>query len=131
MKEIKISDLLYFSIPIVIFLYFARQYILSIYYSTTCKKWPKVKGRISISPYISDTWEEDRFSTSDPIGKTVNLRYNYTVNGVEYEGDNISFKLGIITNSNLLYRLANMYEVNDEVDVYYNPSKPHVSVLKP
>jgi hypothetical protein len=131
MKEIKIDDLLFISIPIAFFLYFARQYILSIYYSTICKKWPKVKGKISISPYVSDTYGNDRFSTRHRIGKTVNLLYNYTVNGVEYEGDNISFKLDIITNSNLLYRLANMYQVNDEVDVYYHPRKPQVSVLKP
>jgi hypothetical protein len=131
MKEIKTGDLFYLSIPIAFFLYFARQYILSIYYSTTCKKWPKVKGKISISPYVSDMWGQNSSGMRYRLGKSVNLRYNYTVNGVEYEGDNISFKLDIITNSNLLYRLGNMYQVNDEVDVYYHPRKPQVSVLKP
>jgi hypothetical protein len=92
-----------------------------------------VKGKILISPHISDVWGGGGggLRTRKQIGRTVNIRYSYIVNGVEYHGDNISFRLDIITSSNLFDRLSTMYEVNQEVDVYYNPKKPDISVLNP
>ncbi|HUI92937.1 MAG TPA: DUF3592 domain-containing protein [Chitinivibrionales bacterium] len=126
-----VFDAVLIAAAIITVLYYCRELIVSVYYSTACKKWPKAKGRITMSPNTSDVWGDDDGGLRNKIGTTVKLGYEYQVDGIEYHGSNISFKTDVITNSNLLCRMVNMYQVNDEIDVYYHPKKPHISVLNP
>jgi hypothetical protein len=122
-----IFDLLSIFVGFIVILFLIRNYLLSLWYSTICKKWPSVIGKITITPHIEDTWSSN--SSHMESGSSVHLKYEYEVDGEKYDGNNISFKISVINNPVLARKMAEMYEKGEEVDIYYHPKKPYISVL--
>lgn len=116
-------------IVLAVIIYKIKDRIQPFLYSRQCKNWPKTKGKITLTPNTDDSSEKSRVIASIRSGSTISLEYEYEVNGVSYEGDNISFKLSGVKNEVLAKRLAEEYERGQEVDVYYHPKKPAISVL--
>jgi|WetSurMetagenome_2_1015567.scaffolds.fasta_scaffold00173_9 hypothetical protein len=109
-------------------LFFLRRHISWIRYSAACKKWPHVTGRITEAPRASDA--DVRPLRTGLGGHIPEIRYSYSVDGRDYEGANVSFDVEIRSNPTLLRRIAEHYEVGEEVAVYYDPKRPGVSVLR-
>jgi hypothetical protein len=110
-------------------LFLLRQHIPWLRYAAACKKWPRVTGRIVDSPTSDDS--TDGQSRAYHGGRAQAVLYSYSVDGKEYEGDNISFDAEIRRNPALMGKAAEMYEIGEEVLVYYDPKNPHISVLRP
>ncbi len=106
-----------------------RQHIVSVWYSAACRKWPQTTGRITSTPYNDD--EPDHAFRLGKASGTIEIRYVYSVEGEEYEGNTISFNPELRKNPTLLRRAAQLYGIGEEVPVYYHPKKPYLSVLKP
>lgn len=61
---------------------------------------------------------------------TPKIEYNYTVNGVNYSGNKISFEIVSATNYDWAQNKVNLYYKGKNVTVYYNPENPSESVLE-
>ncbi len=111
-------------------LFFLRRYIPLIAYGAACKKWPHATGKIIEAPQTAESPPEHGYRMGrGPL--SVRIRYAYRVGEKEYEGDNVSFDPEIRGNSAMLRKVAELYEKDGEVVVYYNPKRPGISVLRP
>jgi hypothetical protein len=110
-------------------IYKLRESLLTHWYSVQCKDWPKTKGKIILTPHTDDSLEMSASHGHVKRGSTIRLKYEYDVGGETFEGDTISFKVSVVRNDTLARRLSEMYEKGQEVDVYYHPKKPSISVL--
>lgn len=120
-------DVIIIFIILLYVLYLLRNHIVMYWYSVQCKRWPKVIGKIIITPQQNDIFNLE--SSPSKKGLTIGIVYEYSVNNKTYEGETISFTLSGVKNPVLARRLSEMYENGQEVDVYYNPKKPEISVL--
>lgn len=110
-------------------LYLLRQSIPWLLHGRACKKWPFVTGKITDAPESEDS--DDQPGRSHKRGGSAAILYSYSVDGKEYEGDNVSFDPELRRNAAFLRRVAEMYATGDEVKVYYDPKRPEISVLRP
>ena len=104
------------------------------WYSLTCKKWPKTKGKIVTTPRSKNDDDDDespRTKGGFRSGYGLSLTYEYTIDGKTYEGDTVSFNMAVTKNPILAEKLGSVYDPGQEIDVYYNPKKHSISVLKP
>jgi hypothetical protein len=87
--------------------------------------WPKARGNV-IKSYVR------RAVTTG--GSNVNVMpevvYIYSVDGVDYRGNRIFF-LEDGTGSSWSQKKAEKYKVEQQIEVYYNPQDPSISVLEP
>ena len=60
-----------------------------------------------------------------------NIVYSYTLHGVRYENDRLSFFDGASENTALADSILALYPVGKEVTVHYNPDDPGDAVLEP
>ena len=104
-----------------------RNWIINTYHAVQCKKWPMVKGKIINTPHANEFYgtNSSGMVSSNPTRYEVRIKYEYKVNGIEFEGTTLSFNESVANNP----LASDMYENGDEVDVYYNPKKPEISVL--
>jgi Protein of unknown function (DUF3592) len=103
-----------------------RKWIINTYYGIQCKKWPGVKGKIINTPHADEIYQTGSQSASTYLtGYKVRIKYEYKVNGIDFEGATVSFNDSVANNP----LATEMYENGDEVDVYFNPKKPSISVL--
>ncbi|KAA0005652.1 MAG: DUF3592 domain-containing protein [Thermoplasmata archaeon] len=58
------------------------------------------------------------------------IEYSYTVNGVNYSGDKISFEIVSTTDYEWAQNKVDLYYKGKNVTVYYNPENPSESVLE-
>jgi hypothetical protein len=120
--------------PIIFAILISCFFALLIYWFRTsiiawqAKRWPKVKGIITVTPRESEIHGGSGLQTK--IGAIVKLQYEYEVNGIQYTGNTISFNPMITNNPTLLSKYLEFYEKGEEVDVYYNPKNPDISVLR-
>ena len=82
--------------------------------------WPTTPGRI----LTSDITTVDRLGRDSFLPR---LRYRYTVDGTEYQGSRLSFRIYTYPHRAIL--AAYHYPAGDLVTVHYNPAAPDRSVL--
>ena len=92
--------------------------------------WPSVQGKIERAEIKKVSLSERLKSTQDFVATAV---YHYQVNGVEYEGNEISTR-AMLSSRNARYVLKRHLEyvqqnANGELTVYYHPQKPVKAVL--
>jgi hypothetical protein len=109
-------------------LYLLRQSIPWLLHGRACKKWPFATGKITDAPESEDS--DDRSGRSHKRPGSATVLYSYSVDGKEYDGDNVSFDPEIRRNPAFIRRVAEMYTTGDEVRVYYDPKRPEISVLR-
>lgn len=88
----------------------------NLYLANASKLWNKVKGTVVKMPGNS---KGDR------------LIFEYTVNGVSYNSQNICFTNTKSPMNEGIRKFEEKYSLNKIVDVYYNPEKPKQAVLEP
>ena len=89
--------------------------------------WPTVPGRVTMRDVIRPT---DRGRTSLPAFRwAADVRYTYSVDGVEYEGDKSTLPWSATgSRKSAEQELA---RIPDETDVRYDPADPKTSCLYP
>lgn len=99
------------------------------------RQWSTVDGSV-ISSYISDarmleqTSYNDVKIRKDVVEYTLNVSYEYEVDGINYFGDNLGFMPGKKSRSLAsIERLMGQFSEGKKVAVYYNPSDPSDSIL--
>lgn len=91
------------------------------------QNWPSTTGRILFSSVEQRRTSNARggYSTSYyPV-----VRYDYTVNGQQYQGGTINFGQVGLGSYNAVAQKAAQYPVGSMVQVYYNPENPADAVL--
>jgi hypothetical protein len=101
--------------------YFRKRFVLA----KQSHSWPKVKGSI-----ISEATQENTDHKGKAAASTQQVKYNYIVGQKRYTATRISF-FGHIRFSFLMPEKPQRYWRGQNVDVYYDPSAHHVSVLQP
>jgi len=98
--------------------------------------WPTVDGTITSS--MIDVYEERDTSTGDddfpPTYTTYyepEITYSYSINGVDYSFDKISFSRTRFVIQSEAQEVIDEYSTGTNVTVYYNPSNPSEAVLEP
>lgn len=118
-KKFSITKLLYLACTIVgaITLFIgARDYL----WAKDSVDWPRVKGEV-LSSYIKSSSKKYRAM----------VEFGYSVEGKEYIGNLICFTYDGHATTSTAESYVNDYSEGSTVNVYYNPSSPSVSVLKP
>lgn len=87
-------------------------------------QWPSVEGVIVESRLESRRRQDSTLSYDVPI-----IVYEYTVDGVQYEGDRITFLS--VSSTQEAPEMAEQYPVGTRVNVYYDPSDPNEAILLP
>ncbi len=83
--------------------------------------WPTTEGKIVDIRLIGrKSWMNN-----------IELRYNYTVGGVEYTGRNLTLFPNTIFGKDRLNEILEQYHAGQYVKVYANPEKPKDAVLEP
>lgn len=83
------------------------------------KSWPSVKGEIT----------ESKIKYRDK-GKKIIVSYSYEVEGHSFTGKKFSYNRQINVGSyKKIHKLLEPYKKGNRVNIFYNPSKPHKSVL--
>jgi hypothetical protein len=90
--------------------------------------WPKTRGRILSSAIVEDSM---RTATGQVgTGFYPRVTYTYSVAGKEYTGERISFG-DLRLNYTDAENVKSKFNVDDEVDVSYNPEDPAEAALAP
>lgn len=58
------------------------------------------------------------------------VKYSYTVNGAQYNGDTIAFGMGSYGDKKGADAVVDKYTTSNELNVYYDPGNPGTSVLQ-
>ncbi len=87
--------------------------------------WPTAEGRVTSS-------EVARVSDADGgVTYSPKIIYEYTANGVQYEGHTIKFGENTYGSKRKADGIAADYAIGKTVIVYYDPQEPERSVLEP
>lgn len=86
--------------------------------------WPQARGHI-ISSSVK-TWRTSRGTWYEP-----QVRYEYRVDGVRYEGKRLSYSQMRFVREEPACKIVSEYPAGSELMVYYSPKKPQRSVLVP
>lgn len=92
-------------------------------------EWPTVIGKITHSQVASEY-------SRDSDGRTTkmyypNIKYDYTVNGVDYKGDKHQLKQVKSSPDTFAREAVSEFPVNKTVPVYYSPDDASLAVLSP
>lgn len=90
-------------------------------YSMQSAHWPRVSGKIvesSVTPYGETQWQAQ-------------VRYQYKVDDILYESTRPRFVNIRFKNRDAAEYVSQTYGANKEVPVFYHPSNPEISVLRP
>lgn len=91
------------------------------------QNWPTTEGVILTSEVKTDLGKSDDV---EPKYKAA-VTYRYAVGGYEYTGERVSFSGQTFLEKGKADSLVKRYNKGKRVKVYYDPKKPHVSVLEP
>lgn len=91
--------------------------------------WPTVSG-VVIDSY-ADTYQKFDQDGDYIMYYFARVEYEYSVDGTNYSSSNLDFRAHMSTFAGAADALVNQYPAGIKVEVYYNPSKPDVSVLIP
>lgn len=80
------------------------------------RRWPTIPGRVV---------------RSEIRERRAVIRYRYAVEGNEYEGTDVAAGDWPYRTGRSVARRVQLYPVDAQVTVYYDPRQPHVAVLKP
>ncbi|MBI2122008.1 MAG: DUF3592 domain-containing protein [Candidatus Sungbacteria bacterium] len=94
--------------------------------ATASQSWPAVEGVIKISEF---TTNRDRDDGGVTYGASI--VYDYTVKGTVYSGSNVHFGQYSTSDPSYGRGLVNRYPVGEQINVYYDPNDPSISVLEP
>lgn len=96
--------------------------ISSLNQANAAKDWPKTVGSIQDVQFITD-------NDSDGTTYEVKAKYLYRIQGISYEGDNISFGYnagsGLVAHQQIYDKLKSA----KKIEVRFNPDKPSQSTL--
>jgi len=103
--------------------------------ASASKGWPSVDGVI-VSSEVQSDWSSAPAGTPQHRSGTqrvyrADVRYAYTVDGQEYEGDRVEFGGFSSSNAKRAYRIVGTYRKGQTVAVYYDPNDPSRAVLEP
>jgi hypothetical protein len=91
------------------------------------RAWPSVRGRVTLRRTIQPT---DRGRLSQPRFRWApDVRYTYSVDGVEYEGDKTTLPWSSTGSRKRAEKV--LARIPDETDVRYDPADPKTSCLWP
>ncbi|BBB32603.1 hypothetical protein TTHT_1065 [Thermotomaculum hydrothermale] len=93
------------------------------------KKWPSVSGTITESKLITKReWDKKKKKYNNTY--SYKIRYQYSVNNTDYEGNRVSFGRFTSNSKYVVKSKLKEYPVNKKVNVFYNPEKPNEAVLE-
>ena len=127
-KKLPKGCLIIFAIPFILFgAIFAVWGIYEFIGGMASEDWPATEGAIVRSGVSVDKGDskdaEPRYIAS--------VEYDYVVNDYEYTGDRIAFESQSFFEENAAKKIIRKYPVGKKVQVFYDPDKPHNSVLEP
>ena len=107
--------------------------LLKIRKALACRNWPSVYGELLSSELRLVVYRGvDGDSIADQASAlVVDFRYRYQVEGEAYTGERVTFSDGVNKRSGTLRKLQQCYAGKKSVTVFYNPQRPHESVLVP
>ena len=95
------------------------------YYALASRKWPTTIGTVADSNVgFEFGWGRSSLSHYVP-----HVKYQYSVNGKTYTGDQISFPNPKYLNNVDADRVRDQYQKSSEVEVFYDPKDPSKSCL--
>ncbi len=97
-----------------------------IYRGLSSKKWKKAKGKI-IEIRLKREIRSRRVVFKNSNFKFPEITFEYDVNGIQYTSKNTSFSPFYP----VAFKITKNFTQNSQVDIYYNPLKPKLSVLRP
>jgi len=95
------------------------------YYAFASRKWPTTTGTITYSN-VSFEYGWGRSSLSHYVPQ---VKYQYSVHGRTYRGDQISFPNPKYLNNVDADRVRDQYQKGSEAEVFYDPKDPATSCL--
>ena len=87
--------------------------------------WPSVRGKITHSKVVR------RKSNDGGRSYSATVEYSYEVDGKKHSDDTIWFGMTTSSRRATAERLVDQFRPGQEVDVYYDPDMPGLSVLLP
>ncbi|OQY06105.1 MAG: hypothetical protein B6I22_06265 [Desulfobacteraceae bacterium 4572_123] len=90
------------------------------------ESWPSTNGFIISSMVKTDLGKSD----DDEPKYKASITYKYTIDGIEYTGERISFSAGTFLKKGKADSLVFRYPKGKKVKVYYDPEKLHDAVLE-
>ncbi|HOY09751.1 MAG TPA: DUF3592 domain-containing protein [Candidatus Omnitrophota bacterium] len=102
---------------------------LSYVKSRASQSWPAAQGAVVSSEVTAHRSRSRKGHHRTSYGADV--RYEYSVNGVQYSSNKISFGEYRTHNRGPAQATVDRYPPQAEVVVYYNPDKPEEAVLEP
>lgn len=118
LREIIITVLVTIPFGIVVFDGVGR-----LWHAYNSERWMRTTGRI-----INSQRDADCFTSR---GCLPNITYEYTVNGISYEGDSITPIQPDTYNRTQERKKLEIYKESINTQVFYNPERPQVSCLEP
>ena len=126
MNKIKTGCLILFAIPFVVVGLMMLIWGVGNYLDArSSESWPSVDGVIVSSETIV---KRDESGKNEPYYRAV-VSYSYSVDGYEYNNDNISFGTASGLNKTSAEQVVRSYPPGRRVKVYYNPDNPNTAVL--
>jgi hypothetical protein len=121
-KNLPWKGIIFILVGVLLLLFVTQQWILG-YASLT---WKTTQGKITTSEAIACSRKYNRF------GSQASIVYKYSVNGVLYSSNNITFTFDSLTPScGNAEKIMTQYPLGKSVLVYYDPKNPAKSVLRP
>ncbi|HEU4788640.1 MAG TPA: DUF3592 domain-containing protein [Flavobacterium sp.] len=102
-------------------------YIVSkiiIFYLVTIKKWVKTEATVV---ECEANWFRSK-TDSDTEGWKEMIKYNYTVNSIEYESNCVTKNLDFLTPSKIYAKNYN-FRKQQKIEIYYDPSNPKNGII--
>jgi hypothetical protein len=90
------------------------------------ESWPSINGSIISSMVKTDLGKSD----DDEPRYTASITYKYTIDGIEYTGERISFSAGTFLQKGKAKSLVLRYPKGKKVKVYYDPKRLQEAVLE-
>ena len=88
------------------------------------KSWPSVQGRI-VSSHV------ERTQIATKVKYKAQVRYQFSVNGRPYMGSRIRYADTTGSSESAQQKIVDKYPSNAQVEVFYDPQDPDISVLEP
>jgi len=95
------------------------------------ESWPTTEGIVIMSEIARTTSTSTGKTRKTTTNYRANVEYEYTVGGVDYKRDQISFGQFSTSSRSQAQLVVNRYRVGESVQVHYDPDKPEVSLLEP
>jgi hypothetical protein len=92
-------------------------------------QWPQVEGIIIDERIVEEGRNTSGDSAPNSFVQVPRLVYTYNVNGQTYQGEDTAPNLSDPTSLERAQEALDAYELNESIQVYYNPADPQDSAL--